>query len=540
MFKNDFRVSSRKRFPCLSQITMRFAGVLCLLVSSIAQAQGIVPASATRQLIIQLQDSGIRQSASVKPDDPVPGLVLPDGRRLSYVRSLNGDSMVVQLPEAVSLEEAEAIIAALRQDQSVQDVQVDKRLYPAMFPNDTNYINQWHLYEDTAGIRAHSAWEITTGSSSVVIAVLDTGILTHADLDAGRILPGYDFITDDFTANDSTSGRDADSTDTGDAVLANECPPPNAGNQAQPSSWHGLSVTGVMAATSDNGSGIAGIDFAARILPVRVLGKCGGDVSDIADAIRWAAGLPVAGVPPNTNPAGVINLSLAGPGACSLQEQSAINDAVAAGSVVVVAAGNESGDVAGFSPANCANVITVGALARDGSIASYANRGEEVDLTAPGGDGPDVDGFDDLLTLWNNGTTAAAGDEFAFITGTSFTAAEVSAVAALMLAVDGTLDPATIKSILRATTRAFPDGSCTTSLCGTGLLDASAALAGAADPQSVGAGGGGGGGSNIGTPGGGGGGGGGGCSALHSANVIDPLLPLWLLAAFMGLARRSR
>jgi serine protease len=131
-----------------------------------------------------------------------------------------------------------------------------------------------------------------------------------------------------------------------------------------------------MAATSDNASGIAGIDFAARILPVRVLGKCGGLVSDIIDAIRWAAGLPVSGVPVNNNPAQVINLSLAGPGACSSAEQLAINDAVNAGAVVVVAAGNEGLNVKNYSPASCKNVVTVGAVARDGGITTYMNRGD--------------------------------------------------------------------------------------------------------------------------------------------------------------------
>lgn len=534
MFENNAVACAWALSSMLQRFALRSAVMLCLACTPV-HAELDRTGTDTRQLIIQLQDIGIRKTASVKPDDSVPGLVLPDGRHLSYVRSLNGDSIVVQLPEAVSLEEADALIEALMLEPSVQDVQIDKRMYPAVVPNDTDYFRQWHLFQDPAGMRAHSAWDTTTGSSSVVIAVLDTGILNHADLAASRVLSGYDFITDDFTANDSISGRDTDPTDPGDAVVANECPPPNAGNQAQPSSWHGLSVTGVMAATSNNGTGIAGIDFAARILPVRVLGKCGGDVSDIVDAIRWAAGLPVTGAPVNTNPAGVINLSLAGPGACSTQEQSAINDAVAAGSVVVVAAGNEGGDVAGFSPANCANVITVGAIARDGSITTYTNRGEEVDLTAPGGEGPAANGSDNLLTLWNNGTTTAGGDEFAFITGTSFTTAEVSAVVALMLAVDGTLEPSIVKGILRATTRAFPDGSCTTSLCGTGLLDASAALAGAADPQSVGDGGG----SSIGgDPGGGGGGGG--CSMMLVANPIDPMLPFWLLAAFIGMYRRSR
>jgi serine protease len=426
----------------------------------------------------------------------------------------------------------DGLLAQLGPDPSVAAVQVDKRLYPALVPDDTSYADQWHLFQDTAGIRMPGAWDLSTGSSAVVIAVLDTGILAHADLDAARILPGYDFISDIPTANDG-NGRDNDPTDPGDAIVANECPDGGPLDD-EPSSWHGLSVTGVIAATSNNNSDIAGIDFAARILPVRVLGKCGGFVSDIIEAIRWSAGLSVAGVLDNNpTPAQVINLSLAGEGACSPQEQAAIDAAVAAGAVVIVAAGNEGQDVANFSPANCDNVVTVGAVARDGSIASYANRGEEVDLVAPGGDGPDPDGKDDILTLWNDGLTVPARYRLAFIQGTSFTTAQVSAVAALMLAVDGTLTPDTVRNILRGTARSFPDSSCNTSKCGRGLLDASAALAGAADPSSVVSSG-----SALNTSSNGGGGGG--CVMLKGATRLDPLL-IWLVAvAMIGLRRRSR
>ncbi len=502
------------------------AGSLCLAGLSV-QAQGHIAHVSAEQLIIRLHDDGVRKGATVGSGDAVPQLSLPDGRQLDFVRSMADGSLVVRLPGGVSREEAAALVAQLVQDPAVEAAQVDKRVYPAFVPNDTEYSSQWHLFEDTAGMRMPATWDQSTGSSGVVIAVVDTGVLPHADLDMGRILPGYDFISDEFTANDG-GPRDANPADPGDAVVADEC---GAGEPADDSSWHGLAVMGVMAATSDNGSGITGIDFAARILPVRVLGKCGGFVSDIVDAIRWSAGLSVAGVPDNPTPAKVINLSLAGDGACSPQEQAAIDDAVAAGAVVIVAAGNEGLDVANFSPANCRNVLTVGAVARDGSIASYTNRGEEVDLAAPGGDGPSF--TDDVLTLWNDGTIAPGADVLAYIEGTSFTAAEVSAVAALMLAVNGTLDPASVRDILRATARSFPDSSCNTSKCGQGIVDASAALAGAADPASVVSGGG----STIGSSNGGGGGG---CVAMKEAQRSDPLL-LWLAAvAMIGLRRRNR
>jgi len=508
------------------------AGLMCLACVAV-QAQGMAARSATRQLIIRLQDDGTRNAASVRPKAPLPGLTLPDGRQLTYVRSLDDGSIVVQLPETVSLEQADALVTTLVQDHVVQSAQVDKRLYPALVPNDTNYTDQWYLFEDTAGIRMPAAWDQSTGSSSEVIAVLDTGILTHRDLDPARILTasGYDFISDTVSANDG-DGRDGDPTDPGDAVLAGECGPGDPLMNGD-SSWHGLLVTGIIAATSNQTNiDIAGIDFNARVLPVRVLGKCGGLVSDIADAIRWAAGLPVTGVPPNQNPADIINLSLAGAGVCTPLEQDAIDAAVKAGAVIVVAAGNDGKDVANFSPANCNNVVTVGAISRAGKIASYTNRGTQVDLVTPGG-GDGVAQTDDLLGLWNNGTTSATTDALATTSGTSFTTAQVSAVASLMRAVNGALNPASVKDILCKTARPFPDSSCDTSLCGAGLLDANAALMGAADPASV-----------AGNAGCGvvksSGGGGGGCAIQLTTRALDPLLPLWLMAGFIGLSRRSR
>jgi serine protease len=371
-----------------------------------------------------------------------------------------------------------------------------------------------------------AAWDQETGSGSIVIAQLDTGIISHRDLDPARILAGYDLISDPDTANDG-DGRDPDPTDPGNATLDNEC---GAGIAGEPSSWHGLAIAGVMVAESDNLTDIAGIDFAARLLPVRVLGKCGGVTSDVIQAIRWAAGLPVVGIPDNPTPARVINMSLSveGGGSCSLELQTAIDDAVNAGAVVVVAAGNDTRDVATISPANCDKVVTVAAVGRDGSRASYMNFGEEVDLSGPGGDG-DGANADGILTLFNTGSTAPAADTLAEIQGTSFTTAQTSAVAALMWAANGTeLNPGTIQEILRRTTRPFPDSSCNTSTCGTGILDANAALAGALDPASV-----------LGTSVNTGRGGGGGCALVaNGSSRFDPLFVLLLMAAGLHCCRR--
>ncbi|HHH44645.1 MAG TPA: hypothetical protein ENK49_10955 [Gammaproteobacteria bacterium] len=451
----------------------------------------------TNQLIVRLKDDGFRRVQAAQVNRTVPGVQLPDGTALTFVRPFDGNGMVLRLPAAVSLQEAQAIADRLVASGAVASAQPDKRVYPTLVPNDPDYLpgaidsGQWHLFEDAGGIRMQTAWDRSTGSAALVIAQLDTGFLPHRDINQARILPGYDFFSgglsnlgtelDNDTILGDPLGRDSNPTDPGDTTVDDECEP---GSMGESSSWHGLSVASVMVAESDNLVDIAGIDFAARLLPVRVLGKCGGAVSDVADAIRWAAGFTVNGIN-NPNPARVLNLSLSGDGTCTPEEQAAINDAVNAGAVVVVSAGNENVDVATQSPANCQNVLTIAATLRDGSRAPYTNTGEEVDLSAPGGL-TENDPNDGILVLSNNGTTTAGPQDITGrIAGSSFSTAQVSAVASLMLAVNSALTSAQVQEILRRTARAFPSASCTTSLCGRGILDADAALAGAADPSSV-------------------------------------------------------
>ncbi len=526
-----------------------FKRIIVLGVSLCAAATGFhVPAADqgarfdTHQIIIRLKDDGVRRIQAVGHNEVVPDISLPDGRPLTFVRQFDGNGIVVRLPQAVSYEQARQIAAQLVADPSVASAQADKRMYPARVPLDPGYplgnvlppdnvaSGQWNLFEITGGIGMESAWDRETGSAAGIIAQLDTGIIPHLDINAGRVLPGYDFFSGGLSNlgaeldNDpilgDPVGRDNNPTDPGDGTVDNECEP---GVNGVASSWHGLSVAGIMVAESDNNIDIAGIDFAARLLPIRVLGKCGGSVSDVADALRWAAGLSVAGVPANPTPARVINMSLSGEGACTPVEQDAINAAVNAGAVVVVSAGNEGVDVATQSPANCQNVVTVGATLRDGSRAPYTNTGEKVVLSAPGGLGQGTGG---ILVLSNTGVNGPILDTTARIAGSSFSTAQVSAVASLMLAVNSSLSSSQVQSILRLTTRAFPDASCNTNLCGSGILDADAALAGAVDPASVPV-----------KANAGGGGGGGGCSvAVATASGFDPLFLLLIIFA----ARRCR
>jgi serine protease len=331
-------------------------------------------------------------------------------------------------------------------------------------PNDPMYTSQWHYYEATAGLRLPAAWDKSTGAG-INVAVIDTGYRPHADL-AGQVLAGYDFITSTSIANDG-SGRDGDASDPGDAAIAGEC---GTGQPAQdqPSSWHGTHVAGTIAALTNNGAGVAGVAYGAKIVPARVLGKCGGYTSDIADAMIWASGGTVAGVPANANKARVLNLSLGGSGTCDSTTQNAINSARSRGAVVVVAAGNSNVNAGNASPANCAGVITVAAVGRSGGKASYSNYGTVVDVAAPGGDA----GAGILSTL-NAGTKGPGADNYAYYMGTSMATPHVAGVAALMLSKNPNLTPDEVEAKLKSSARAFP-AAC--SGCGTGIVDAAAAV----------------------------------------------------------------
>ena len=270
----------------------------------------------------------------------------------------------------------------------------------------------------------------------------------HAEL-ANRLLPGYDFITDPATRATATRAT-TNPRDEGDWVDEGAC----GGFPAHPSSWHGTFVTGIMAADINNGIGMSGIDLFAQVVPVRVLGECGGTDEDVFEGMLWASGVQIAGVPPNPFPAKVINMSLGGPGGCPNAVQDAIDDALAQGSVVVVAAGNESSDAWNFAPSGCSGVITVGATNRAGDLAFYSNFGRRVDISAPGGD------FDDggIVSLSNDGQTVPGNDAYASAIGTSAAAPHVSGVVSMMLARDPTLTPGRVLSILQGTAREFPAG----------------------------------------------------------------------------------
>ncbi|MDA2967186.1 MAG: S8 family serine peptidase, partial [Actinomycetota bacterium] len=356
---------------------------------------------------------------------------------------------VIQLDQPISRAEADALVQQLVDTGKVVFAEINEKRYVATAPNDPDYGSQWYLKEFATldkGIGIEAAWDHTIGSTDVVVAVIDTGYTPHLDLPTP--LAGYDFFD-----------NDADATDPGDAGCG------------KPNSWHGTKVAGIIGAKVNNSIGIAGINQQSQIQHIRILGPCGGDLADEIKAIRWAAGLPVDGIPLNPTPARVLNLSLGDQAPCSTSEQAAINDATAAGSIVVVAAGNSSLDLdlQQFAPANCNNVITVAATTSTGSRASYSNFGSTVEIAAPGS---------------SIQTTTVGG--YDSVSGTSFSAPIVSGIVSLMLSVKPGLDYYGVLTLLKKDNVAnsfpsIPSSQCSSDIsalyyCGLGILDANHAV----------------------------------------------------------------
>ncbi|MEU1850717.1 S8 family serine peptidase [Streptomyces sp. NPDC019990] len=386
------------------------------------------------------------------------------GEDVDFQRRLGTGAALVELGTNPTRADVADVVAQYQADPQVAYVVPDRLNKPtAVTPNDTEYRKQWDLFESTAGMNVPAAWDTTSGTG-VTVAVIDTGYVTHSDL-AANIVGGYDFISDTAVSVDG-NGRDSNPADPGDWSNANEC---GTGSPASGSSWHGTHVAGTIAAAANNGKGVAGVAYGAKISPIRVLGKCGGYDSDIIDAIIWASGGTVSGVPANTNVAKVINMSLGGGGACSTATQSAINGAVNRGTAVVVAAGNENQNVSNASPANCNNVITVAATNRAGSRASYSNYGSLIDIAAPGGE-TRASTANGILSTLNSGSKTPSSENYNFYQGTSMAAPHVAGLAALMKSANSALTPAQIESAIKASARPLP-GTCSGG-CGAGLADA--------------------------------------------------------------------
>jgi serine protease len=454
------------------------AVALALLTPLPAASTLAATESTTQQLIVKFKSEGTARRA-LSAQDRVAALAGDAATTLSYLRPMALEAHVVTLDHAVPLSEARAVADRLAANADVEYAQPDRRLKASLVPSDEFIFQQTYLGSGAAGISAFAAWEITTGSPNVVVAVVDTGFRPHAGI-AGRFVQGYDFISDPAMANDGDD-RDSDASDPGDWVSQADKDGPLSSSTDCPianSSWHGTAVSGVIGANGNDHAWTAGIDWSAKILPVRVLGKCGGSLSDIIDGVAWAAGLIVPGAPVNATPAQVINMSLGDSSttSCSAIEQSVFNAALANGvtRAIVVAAGNGSDDIANHAPANCSGVISVGATTSTGNRAAYSNFGPTLIISAPGGQYPQFDG---IYALTDSGKTVPVGDAIAIYNGTSLSAPMVSGVVSLMLGVAPNLTADQVRSILTSSAKPFPpESTCSTSLCGAGIVNAQAAV----------------------------------------------------------------
>lgn len=346
------------------------------------------------------------------------------------LRSTSTDDAVIQTSKTLNKNEAKEFMAKVASDPDVASVEPDYINYPAAEGditfqfNDPQYSKQWNLTNPTTGVQNTGNARLRRGAY-VKVAVLDTGYVPHPDLVTG-MANGYDFVSDPLSARDG-DGRDPNPRDEGDYAPYNLC---KDQANAHTSTWHGTSVAGIIGARGNNRMGIVGVADLARVQPVRVLGRCGGRTSDIADAIIWAAGGHVDGVPDNAYPAKIINMSIGTVTTCPAAYQRAINIARSKGAIVVAAAGNGNTEASKYAPANCMGVITVGATTKAGTRASFSNYGTRVNISAPG---------ENILTLSMNSLDRPDNTKFSYDyeSGTSMSAPHVSALLAQQL-VNGT------------------------------------------------------------------------------------------------------
>jgi serine protease len=410
-------------------------------------------------------------------------LLRPFGERGAVVMSPNGS-------------DTEQTRLRLLSDPTVESVELDRRVHLRAQSPLVGLLNaldlsrrsrSWFhqdLSSQPASINTGAMWANFHGTAPTVVAVLDTGVLPGHPMLQGHLLSGYDFVADPVIGADGQnspgSDRDSDPTDPGDGVGPADLLADAACGGLSQSSWHGTFVSALLAGNPVPSEGIFSVNWNATVLPVRVLGKCGGFSSDLADGIRWAAGLSVPGVPNNPFPAKVINLSLGAEGACVPSiEGAAIAAARQAGSLVVVAAGNDGGTV--DSPANCPGAFGVAAIDQEGLKANYSNFGPSIQLSAPGGDA--------AFPIWSASNTGFAGpltNTYNTKIGTSFSSPLVAGAASLYWSLNPSASVATVEGMLKTTARPFlslsgrptctgdttgVECNCTRALCGAGMLD---------------------------------------------------------------------
>jgi serine protease len=492
---------------------MRLLVGVCLTALALAPGAGAIAAelnpvrthahgpsaAAAQRFIVKLRTAARAATpaaiASSDARERVASIAARSGLRLIEHRPITELMHAVHVAPGAA-EPLAATLARLRADPDVEYAVADERRYVHNLPNDPLYAQQWYLQTAAAtpsAIDAQDAWNTTTGSASLVIADVDTGVRPdHPDL-MGRLLAGYCFITDPFVANGGACPGPG-ATDPGDWITSSDItghPSECSQETAGPSSWHGTRVAGLLGALTNNGTGVAGITWGPQILPVRTLGKCGGLDSDIIAGMLWAGGIAVAGAPNNPNPARIINMSLGAAGSCLMSYQEAIGQLAALGVLVVVSAGNEGGPV--DAPANCQGVAAVAGLRQAGTKVGYSSLGPEIALGAPAGNcgngfttaesacvysmttttnlgamtplaytpGGDYTGlyYCDSTTGSYAGCSITAGQYRSYNIGTSFSAPVVSGIAALMSSVNTSLNSCQLIARLKEGSQPYPQSS---------------------------------------------------------------------------------
>lgn len=349
-------------------------------------------------------------------------------QKLGITHGTSGTDSVISNEMQLKLDTIKAI-QALRKRPDVLYAEPNYILQAYAVPNDGYYSYQWHY----PLINLPQAWDITTGSSNVTVAVLDTGVLlNHPDLQT-QLTAGYDFI------NDPANSLDGDGIDNN---------PNDPGNQQNPdgsSSFHGTHVAGTVAAATSNNKGVAGVAWNVKIMPVRVLGKGGrGSSYDILQGVRYASGLQNDSGTVPARRADIINLSLGG-SSYSQDAQSVYTQARNAGVIIIAASGNSSTGIPHY-PASYNGVVSVSAVDINKALTSYSNYGAAIDVAAPGGDSSrdnNGDGYGDgvLSTDGDDKSGPAVQFTYAFKDGTSMACPHVAGVAALMKSVNAAMTP---------------------------------------------------------------------------------------------------
>jgi serine protease len=465
-----------------------------------------VSAAATASVIVKLRPALDRGTVAKQTHEQLnTAIANRTGLKLALRREIS-ESMIATTVDLAHTTEA-AALERLRDDPAVEFAVPDRIRHAHATPNDPGFTGQWYLRAtEASAVNATVAWDRELGGAGIVVAVLDTGVIyDHPDLGrgdlGGRLLPGFDFVSSTLRGNDG-DGRDADPSDPGDWITdADKADPAFTNCDVTGSSWHGTRVAGMIGSMTNNSVGVSGLSWNSFILPVRVLGKCGGTDSDILAGMRWAAGLTTPGAPTNPTPARVLNLSLGSTSACEQSYRAVIEELRARKVLVVISAGNEGTVVS--SPANCPGVASIAALRHAGSKVGFSNLGPEVTIGAPGGNCVNINGGPCLFSLdtTSNAGTQVSGahiytDQINTNLGTSFSAPIVSGIAALMLSRNANLSTDQLLARLREGARPFPTTIaddptiqachipansqdvqlaqclCTTSTCGAGMVSA--------------------------------------------------------------------